>query len=168
MQREGHSLEETAAWLEENRLHVCHWFTVDDLQHLRRGGRISAATAIVGTALQVKPILRVDETGHLENVDKVRGADGHFPLWWSGLTRPGRRNWIVHGDAGHGACLEDAEFVAGQLRERHPGVEIDISLYGAHHRSPHRPRYGGPVVLGQQAVRNKTERPDHMVRALRF
>ena len=73
MQREGHSLEETAAWLEENRLHVCHWFTVDDLQHLRRGGRISAATAIVGTALQVKPILRVDETGHLENVDKVRG-----------------------------------------------------------------------------------------------
>ena len=130
MQREGHSLEETAAWLEENRLHVCHWFTVDDLQHLRRGGRISAATAIVGTALQVKPILRVDETGHLENVDKVRGRRRAL----SALVERFDETWAPELDGtvmlGHGACLEDAEFVAGQLRERHPGIEIDIVYMG--------------------------------------
>ena len=125
----GHSLEETAAWLEENRLHVCHWFTVDDLQHLRRGGRISAATAIVGTALQAKPILRVDETGHLENVDKVRGrrralsalVERFDETWAPELDGTVMLAWRVPGGRG----------VRGRsATERHPGIEIDIVYMG--------------------------------------
>lgn len=84
----------------------------------------------MGTALQVKPILRVDETGHLENVDKVRGRRRAL----SALVERFDETWAPELDGtvmlGHGACLEDAEFVAGQLRERHPGIEIDIVYMG--------------------------------------
>ncbi len=62
---EGMSLEELYSWVTENRLHLCHWFTVDDLMYLKRGGRISAATALVGTMLQIKPLLHVDDEGRL-------------------------------------------------------------------------------------------------------
>ena len=60
---EGLSLEALKAWLEDNKLHLCHWFTVNDLMYLKRGGRINAATAIMGTMLSIKPILHVDEIG---------------------------------------------------------------------------------------------------------
>ncbi|MBQ1393974.1 MAG: DegV family protein, partial [Lachnospiraceae bacterium] len=71
--REGVQIEEVYRWILENRLHLCHWFTVDDLLFLKRGGRISAATAVVGTALNIKPILHVDDEGHLINMAKARG-----------------------------------------------------------------------------------------------
>ena len=69
----GMSLEEVTAWVEETKHHVCHWVTVDDLSHLKRGGRISATTAIVGTMLNIKPIIHVSAEGKLENVAKARG-----------------------------------------------------------------------------------------------
>ena len=69
---EGMSAPELAKWLEENRLNLCHWFTVDDLMYLKRGGRVSAVTAMVGTMLSIKPVLHVDDEGHLINVAKVR------------------------------------------------------------------------------------------------
>ena len=72
-QRSGKSMDEVYDWLMENRLRLCHWFTVDDLFHLKRGGRISAATALVGTMLGVKPVLHVDDEGKLVAVGKVRG-----------------------------------------------------------------------------------------------
>ena len=70
---EGLSLDEVAQWVLDNRLHLCHWFTVDDLMYLKRGGRISAATALVGTMLQIKPLLHVDDEGHLINMTRGYG-----------------------------------------------------------------------------------------------
>lgn len=74
MKKQGKSMEEIAAWIEENRLHVVHQFTVDDLFHLMRGGRLSKSSAILGTALNIKPILHVDDEGKLANIAKVRGS----------------------------------------------------------------------------------------------
>lgn len=71
--REGASLDEVAEWAEQNRLFLHHWFTVDDLNHLRRGGRISGTAALMGTMLGIKPVLHVDGKGGLTLVDKVRG-----------------------------------------------------------------------------------------------
>lgn len=71
--KHGATLEEAAKYAEDNRLHLCHWFTVDDLFFLKRGGRVSAATALVGSALGIKPVLHVDNEGHLINVSKARG-----------------------------------------------------------------------------------------------
>jgi DegV family protein with EDD domain len=73
-QENGMSLEENVEWLKENRLHICHWFTVDDLDFLKRGGRISPTLAWVGGKLKIKPVLRIAEDGRLEITDKVRGA----------------------------------------------------------------------------------------------
>ena len=73
LRQAGKSLDEVLAWLKENVLNVCHWFTVDDLNHLKRGGRVSTATALVGTMLGIKPVLHVDDEGHLIPVSKVRG-----------------------------------------------------------------------------------------------
>ena len=72
-QKAGRSIEETARWLEENKLHLAHWFTVDDLNHLKRGGRVSGAAAFFGTMLNIKPVLHVDDAGHLIPMEKVRG-----------------------------------------------------------------------------------------------
>ncbi len=118
MKEQGKSLDEVAAWLEENKLHLCHQFTVDDLFHLHRGGRVSKATAILGTMINIKPVLHVDNEGHLTSVCNVRGRKkallklveimgeqmGEYP------------NDIVF--ISHGDCLEDAEFVASQVKER--------------------------------------------------
>ena len=65
LRSQGKSIEETAAWIEEHKLNICHWVTVEDLMHLKRGGRVSAATAVVGTMLNIKPIIRVDDNGKL-------------------------------------------------------------------------------------------------------
>ena len=69
----GKSIEQVRDWVEENKLHICHQFTVDDLHFLKRGGRISATTAVVGSMLQIKPVLHVDNEGHLINIAKARG-----------------------------------------------------------------------------------------------
>lgn len=74
MKKQGKSMEEIAAWIEENKLHVVHHFTMDDLFHLVRGGRLSKSSAIFGTALNIKPILHVDDEGRLANIAKVRGS----------------------------------------------------------------------------------------------
>ena len=71
--RAGKNIEELRDWVEQNKLHICHWFTVDDLNHLKRGGRISGATALLGTMLSIKPVMHVDDEGHLVPMGKVRG-----------------------------------------------------------------------------------------------
>ncbi len=73
LQREGKTIEQVRDWEERNRLHMHHWFTVDDLNHLKRGGRISGASALVGTMLGIKPVLHFDDDGHILLVDKIRG-----------------------------------------------------------------------------------------------
>lgn len=118
MKEQGKSLEEVAAWLEENKLHLCHQFTVDDLFHLHRGGRVSKATAILGTLINVKPVLRVDDEGHLTSVCNVRGRKKALLKLVDNMSEQmeGYQNDIIF--ISHGDCLEDAEFVAAQVRER--------------------------------------------------
>ena len=75
-QQAGKSIEEVRDYLEDIKLHLCHWFTVDDLMYLKRGGRISATTAVLGTVMQIKPVMHMDNDGHLANVTKARGRKG--------------------------------------------------------------------------------------------
>lgn len=120
--KQGKSIEEVYNWQMDNRLKVCHWFTVDDLFFLKRGGRVSAATAVLGTALNIKPVLHVDNEGHLINMEKARGRkkslDSLVKHFEETAIEPGKTPvYISHGD-----CLEDAEYVADQLRNKF-GVE---------------------------------------------
>ena len=118
MKEQGKSLEEVAAWLEENKLHLCHQFTVDDLFHLHRGGRVSKATAILGTMINIKPVLHVDDEGHLTSVCNVRGRKKALLKLVDNMSEQmeGFQNDIIF--ISHGDCLEDAEFVAAQVKER--------------------------------------------------
>lgn len=118
----GKSLEEVASWVEEHKLELCHNFTVDDLFHLHRGGRVSKATAILGTMINIKPILHVDNEGHLIAIGKVRGRKKSLSTLvdrmreqMQGFDNP--EVFISHGD-----CLEDAKYVERLVRERF-GVE---------------------------------------------
>lgn len=118
----GKSLEEVASWVEEHKLNLCHNFTVDDLFHLHRGGRVSRATAILGTMINIKPILHVDNEGCLIAIGKVRGRKKSLSALVDrmGEQIKGFENpevFISHGD-----CLEDAEYVQKLVRERF-GVE---------------------------------------------
>ena len=132
----GKSIEETAAWIEEHKLNVCHWVTVEDLMHLKRGGRVSAATAVVGTMLSIKPIIHVDDEGKLMNVGKVRGRKGAIEHVASKLGELGEGYnnetvYIVHGD-----CQEDAEHLASIVKEKYGVKNVLIGyvdgVIGAH------------------------------------
>ena len=128
---EGMDLDSLTAWLEETKYNLCHWFTVDDLNFLKRGGRISAATALVGTMLQIKPVLHMDNEGHLISVSKTRGrkasidalADKMAQLQLAGKND---RITICHGD-----CLEDAQYLAQQLKAKLGVKEVYIGYTGA-------------------------------------
>lgn len=118
LKEEGKTLEEVADWTEKNRQNLCHNFTVDDLFHLHRGGRVSKATAILGTMINIKPVLHVDDEGHLTAVDKVRGRKKSLTMLVDRMEKQaeGFENpdvFISHGD-----CLEDALFVEKLVRER--------------------------------------------------
>ena len=128
---EGLSLEELAKWVEDNRQNLCHWFTVDDLMFLKRGGRVSAATALVGTMLQIKPVLHVDSEGHLINVAKARGRKASIQALLNKALELGEgydnsTMFICHGD-----CIEDAEYLAGLLKEKCGVKEVFIGYTGA-------------------------------------
>jgi len=127
----GASLEEAARWAEENRLHLCHWFTVDDLMHLKRGGRVSAATAMVGTMLQIKPVLHVDDEGHLVNVAKVRGRKASIEALAKKLGELGEGfdNSTVF--LSHGDCMEDARLLETILKEKYGVREVVFSYVGS-------------------------------------
>lgn len=128
---EGLSLDEVAQWVLDNRLHLCHWFTVDDLMYLKRGGRISAATALVGTMLQIKPLLHVDDEGHLINMTKTRGRKAAIDAMVKkaqelGAGYDNSTMFISHGD-----CLADAEYLSRQLKEKCGVKDVVISYVGA-------------------------------------
>ena len=128
---EGMELEELRNWVEENKLHLCHWFTVDDLMFLKRGGRVSATTALVGTMLQIKPVLHVDDEGHLINVSKARGRKASIDAMAAkvGELGAGFENetmFISHGD-----CPEDAQYLAKTLKEKYGVKHIHINYVGA-------------------------------------
>ena len=139
---EGMELEALRDWVESNKLHLCHWFTVDDLMFLKRGGRVSAATALVGTMLQIKPVLHVDDEGHLINVGKARGRKASIDALANKITELGEgfeneTMFISHGD-----CPEDAEYLARILKEKHGVKHVHINHVGAVIGS-----HAGPGVL---------------------
>lgn len=128
--KNGASIEAVRDWCEENKLKLCHWFTVDDLMHLKRGGRVSAATAVVGTMLQIKPVLHVDNEGHLINMGKARGRKASLDalvakVGETGIDPAGQTMFISHSD-----CLEDAQYVAGQIKEKYGTQSFEISFIG--------------------------------------
>ena len=130
-QQEGLDLEQLTAWCEENKLHLCHWFTVDDLMYLKRGGRVSAATALVGTMLQIKPVLHVDDEGHLINKGKVRGRKASVDALVKKMQEtalPGENDvvYICHGD-----CWEDARYLEAQVKEKCGVKEVFAYYTGA-------------------------------------
>lgn len=127
----GASLEEVAAWCEDNKMNVSHWFTVDDLVYLKRGGRVSAATALVGTMLKIKPILHVDEEGKLVNVAKTRGRKASLDALAAKageLMLPEAKELMFISQAD---CLEDAEYVASVLKEKYGVKKVVISYISA-------------------------------------
>lgn len=135
--REGATLEETARWVEENRLHLAHWFTVDDLMFLLRGGRVSKVSAYMGTMLNIKPVMHVDDEGRLIPMEKVRGRKKALQAlvkhmedsaWKPVADQP---VFITHGD-----CIEDVEYVSDLIREKFGDVKITVNyvdpVIGAH------------------------------------
>lgn len=129
-QRKGKSIEEVRDWAEETKLHLCHQFTVDDLHFLKRGGRISATTAVVGSMLQIKPVLHVDNEGHLVNIGKARGRQASLKALVDKMektvTEEGRKTVFIS----HGDCRKDAVTVADMVRERFGTQDIRINFVG--------------------------------------
>lgn len=123
----GASLDETAKWVEENKLHIVHNFTVDDLNHLYRGGRVSKTAAVLGTVINIKPILHVDNEGHLIPLSKVRGRKKSLITLVDSMEKQmgsyRDQNDIVF--ISHGDSLEDAQFVADLIKKR---IGIDTFL----------------------------------------
>ena len=114
----GMDIDELAQWVEDNKLHVCHNVTVDDLHHLQRGGRISKTTAVLGTLVQIKPIIHMDDNGTLQVIGKERGRKKSLNKIVD-MAVEQSKGWdndiimITHGD-----CIEDAEYVAKLVREK--------------------------------------------------
>ena len=126
----GRTMEETAAWIEARRLHVHHWLFTPELAYFVRGGRVSAAAALLGTMLSIKPVLHVDDTGHLVPVSKTRGRKASLlalvdRMAESAIDPAGQTIFISHGD-----CEADAEFVADEVRRRFGVQDIYINYVG--------------------------------------
>jgi DegV family protein with EDD domain len=128
--QEGKSIEEVAKWVEENKLKLCHLFTVDDLNHLRRGGRLSPISAILGTILRVKPLLHVSIEGKLTVVSKSRGRHTSLDMLVQQMEKTienpeGQTVFISHGD-----CLEEAEYVKEKMLAKLPIKDVVINYVG--------------------------------------
>lgn len=128
--RKGKSVKEVYKWVEKNKLHLCHWFTVDDLNHLKRGGRVSSATALLGTMLGIKPVLHVDDEGHLINVSKVRGRRQSLQAMVDKMkqTCVNPEEQVIF--ISHGDCIEDAETLAEMVRSTLKVKDIVIHYIG--------------------------------------
>jgi len=128
--RKGKAIEEVRDFAEHTKGSLCHWFTVDDLNHLKRGGRVSAATALFGTMLSIKPVLHVDDLGRLINVDKARGRRASLTALADRMEQlaidPGHQTVFIS----HGDCLDDAEFLADEIRRRFGTEDIRINYVG--------------------------------------
>ncbi|MCI6995816.1 MAG: DegV family protein [Eubacterium sp.] len=133
LKEQGLSLEENAAWLEEHKLNLCHVFTVDDLFHLHRGGRVSKVAAVVGTMINLKPVLHVDNEGHLIPLKNVRGRkkslSGLVSLMEEQIGEWKDKNTKIF--ISHGDCREDAEYVAKLVKEKFGYETFLINYVGA-------------------------------------
>ena len=134
-QKAGASIEEARDFAEQTKLHMAHWFTVNDLVYLKRGGRVSPAVAAVGTMLNIKPVLHVDNEGHLIPVEKVRGRKAAIQALLRHMQEtalPDQGTVLIS----HARCQEEAEALAEQVREKFRPQEVLITelgpIIGAH------------------------------------
>ncbi len=118
MKKEGKTIDEIRDYLEDNKLHFCHQFTVDDLNHLHRGGRVSKTAAVIGTMINLKPILHVDNEGKLIPIDKIRGRKKSLSKLVSNMeeTMGDYDNNIIM--ISHADAIEDAQYVESLIRDR--------------------------------------------------
>ena len=130
LRKQGMGIEELAQWIEDNKQNVAMWFTVDDLMHLYRGGRVNAVSAHIGTALGIKPLLLVDEQGYLKAMNKVRGRK-------QALDALAKKMEELEGDMtkemvmiSHGDCLDDANYLAELIKKKFSPKEIIIGDVG--------------------------------------
>lgn len=141
--RQGMSLEELYEWLEENKKKICHWFTVEDLMHLKRGGRISALSANIGTALNIKPILSVNMEGKLVNLGKVMGRKkslSELIVKMKSCAETAENQVVI---IGHGDSLKDAEFLSTKLKNELHVKEVIMTQIG-----PIIGSHTGPGMIG--------------------
>ena len=128
--REAPTMDELGDWVEANKLHICHWFTVNDLNYLKKGGRVSAATAFVGTMLSIKPIMHTSDEGKLTVVGKARGRKSSLNTLIDTVGRLGidlqdQTMFICQAD-----CQAEAEAVAAELKRRYGVKEVYINYIG--------------------------------------
>lgn len=130
LKNEGKSIEEVRDWTEENKLRLCHWFTVDDLHFLKRGGRISPATAVLGTMLSIKPVMHVDDEGHLIKVGTARGRNASLKALVDHMEEtaidPAEQTVFIS----HGDCEADANKVAEDVKRRFGVKSVVINHVG--------------------------------------
>lgn len=126
----GLSLDELYSWAMENRRNIAHWFTVDDLKYLKRGGRLSAASALIGTALRIKPVLHVDEKGALVALDKVQGRKRSLKSLVERMKESYQPEAFSEVFIAHADCEEDARFVKAQIEETIGANVYEIGYIG--------------------------------------
>ncbi|MBQ8850219.1 MAG: DegV family protein [Clostridia bacterium] len=142
LKKDGKSIDEVYEWAKEKRYNLCHWLTVDDLFFLKRGGRVSAATAVMGSMLAIKPVLHIDNKGKIINIAKARGRKASLDMLVENMKKTvidpkNQITYICHGD-----CIEDAEYVAKKMKEEVGVPEVIIGYTG-----PVIAAHAGPGVL---------------------
>lgn len=134
--REGMSMDELVDWVENNKMNLCHWFTVDNFDHLKHGGRVSAVAATLGNTLNIKPLLRVDEEGKLRVVKKIRGRHKAMVAQVECIVKTWSPEISKSVVIGHGDDLKAAEELKEYVENKLPDAEIYISdigpIIGAH------------------------------------
>lgn len=145
LKKEGKTLDEVVEWINENLNHICHFFTVDDLFHLHRGGRVSKTVAVVGTLIHVKPVLHVDNAGELKSLQNVRGRKKALNTLIELMKKEGTGYegendiaFVVHGD-----CLEEAQKVADKIKAECGIQDVLIGIL-----SPTIGAHAGPGTVG--------------------
>ena len=133
----GEDIDQVYSWAEEHKLELCHLFTVDDLMFLKRGGRVSAATASIGAALSIKPVMHVDDEGHLIKTGIARGRKGSLKALADEMDKRVKDFKDLPVFISHGDCIDDVEYLANLIRSRHSEVGMIHTNYvgpviGAH------------------------------------
>ncbi|MGI6585617.1 MAG: DegV family protein [Lutisporaceae bacterium] len=130
MLKAGASKDEVVSWLETNKLKMNHWFTVDDLGHLKRGGRVSRTGAFLGTLLDIKPVLKVDDEGRLIPMSKVKGRKKSikalFEMLQENIVSPEEQVIAIS----HGDCIEDAEYLKEMIMKEYNVKDVMINHVG--------------------------------------
>ena len=126
----GKTIDEVRDFAEANKLHICHWFTVDDLMHLKRGGRVSATSALIGSVLGIKPVMHMDDEGLLKLVDKARGRKASIRRLVNEVKNrainPESQTMFIS----HGGCADEANAIAETLKRELNVPEVIVNYVG--------------------------------------